>query len=370
MSREALHMSFGGPNALETFAALLLCERPDEPSAEAARLAHMAAGLARDRSRGRSGTVPFPVLIPEDLGPFRALYALAREQAKHARHAGSAHAAETKPALAMRLLLSLRHRQRAAVGLRYVIGMPAERVGLILGLNPRSTEEIIRAGLNAIARKSRSKIDVRRNLRTAAASLAWAGTQAQTPRDERRPQPRSVVRLLIAPSPFGLTEPDPGSGWDAPALERVVSKARPVYGSTPPGRPPPVPVRDKPAPPRWVGRLAVAAAAILVIAMFGALPHGGRVGPVPLAVLPLAPAISAPAAPAAAGPVTQVYLVRSGDTLWSIAAGALGDPFRWQEVWRANAGRRMGDGSRFVDPDLIRPGWRLALPPARSRAGG
>jgi nucleoid-associated protein YgaU len=108
------------------------------------------------------------------------------------------------------------------------------------------------------------------------------------------------------------------------------------------------------------------AAAVIVVLVFAALPHGARVGPVPLAVVPLAPSIVAPPPRAPAGPVAAVYAVRAGDTLWSIAARALGDPFRWQEVWRVNAGRRMNDGSRFVDPDLIRPGWRLSLPrPAR-----
>jgi nucleoid-associated protein YgaU len=64
-----------------------------------------------------------------------------------------------------------------------------------------------------------------------------------------------------------------------------------------------------------------------------------------------------------------VYVVKAGDTLWRIAARTLDDPFRWQDVWRANAGRKMTDGSRFVDPDLIRPGWRLSIP-LRSRGGG
>lgn len=372
MSREALHMHFGGTNALEAFAALLLCERPSEPSEEALRLARLAAEVARDRARGMSGTKPLPVLIPGDLGPFRALYALARDQAKAARSTADAPEAETRPATAVRLLLALRHRQRAAVGLRYLIGMPRDAVGLVIGLPPRAAEEVLRAGLNAIARGSRSKIDVRRNLRAAGTPFGWSRHRESVPAPaELRTEARSVVRLLLAPSPFGLDEPvgATGGSWDAP-LPRVVHAPRAVYGgplaesAPPPPRPAPVGKRE------WSVRVAAVAAAIIAIAMFTAWPHAVRVPRVPLAVVPLAPAISAPAPRVSAGPIAPVYRVRSGDTLWSIAARSLGDPFRWPELWRANAGKRMSDGSRFVDPDLIRVGWQLNVPRARSRGGG
>jgi len=368
MSREALHMFFGGSNALEAFAALLLSERPFEPSDEAVRLAQMAAAIARDRKRGRSGTKPLPVLIPGDLGPFRTLYALAREQAKHAHHAEAPAPGETRPALAMRLLLNLRHRQRAAVGLRYVIGMPRDAVGLILDLPPRAAEEVLRSGVNAIARGSRSKLDVCRNLRTAGAALACnRPREIAGPPAPPRTHARSVVRLLLAPSPFGLSEPEP-ERWDAPPT-RVVSEARPVYRAPIRGGPPPLPAIRPRAARTWLSRVGTVAAAIVVVGIFAVWPHGTRGGPVPLAVLPLAPAVVAPPPRAPAGPVAPVYVVKPGDTLWRIAARTLGDPFRWKDVWRTNAGRKMADGSRFVDPDLIRPGWRLRLP-LRLHGGG
>ena len=368
MSREALHMHFGGTNALEAFAALLLCERPSEPSEEAVRLAQMAAEVARDRSRGMSGTKPLPVLIPGDLGPFRALYALARDQAKAARSSVEKAEDETRPTAALRLLLSLRHRQRAAIGLRYLIGMRRDAVALVIGVPPRATDEILRAGLNAIARGSRSKIDVRRNLRTAGAGLGWSRLREADP-DPRpaRTEPRRVVRLLLAPSPFGLDGPI--SPMHEPALSRVAMSPRPVYDRPLPERiaskrPPPLPKRE------WVTRVAAVAAAVIAIAFFAAWPRAVQVARVPLAVVPLAPQVSLPAPRVQAGPVAQVYSVRTGDTLWSIAARSLGDPYRWPELWRANAGKRMPDGSRFVDPDLIRPGWRLTVPRVRSRGGG
>jgi nucleoid-associated protein YgaU len=368
MGREALHMLFGGTDALEAFAALLLCERPSEPSEEAVRLAKMAMELSRDRTRGRGGTHPLPVLIPGDLAPFRTLYALGRERAKNARSDRSPTTGETKPAAAVRLLLALRHRQRAAVGLRYLIGMPRDSVGLVLGLPPRATDEVLRAGLGAIARGSRSKIDVRRNLRAAGTMLTENPQREMSAVLSRETGPRSVVRLLLAPGPFGLSEPD-RSAWDAPPAT-VALTARPVYGVPVGGAPPPLPQIRVRARRRLAATAATLAAAIVVAVVFAVLPQSTRGGPVPLAVLPLAPSVVVPPPrPPTAGPLASVYVVRPGDTLWSIAARALGDPFRWQALWRLNAARRMNDGARFVDPDLIRPGWRLTLP-GRGRRGG
>lgn len=60
----------------------------------------------------------------------------------------------------------------------------------------------------------------------------------------------------------------------------------------------------------------------------------------------------------------RVHVVRSGETLWSIAAALLGDragPARIAQtvdlLWSLNADR-IGSG----EPDLIRPGERLLLP--------
>lgn len=44
----------------------------------------------------------------------------------------------------------------------------------------------------------------------------------------------------------------------------------------------------------------------------------------------------------------QTYVVKSGDTLWSIAARFLHDPWRWREVWQSNAD--------VSNPNLIYPG--------------
>ncbi|WP_327007589.1 LysM peptidoglycan-binding domain-containing protein [Dactylosporangium sp. NBC_01737] len=53
--------------------------------------------------------------------------------------------------------------------------------------------------------------------------------------------------------------------------------------------------------------------------------------------------------------------VRRGDTLWSISERCLGDPHRWQEIYRLNAGRYDRAG-RMHGGDHIEPAWVLTLP--------
>jgi len=81
------------------------------------------------------------------------------------------------------------------------------------------------------------------------------------------------------------------------------------------------------------------------------------------AVAPATPATSAtsghPGAPAAARSAGR-YVVRSGDSLWSIArahpAAGTDVETRWRAIWRHNRDV-VGD-----DPDLIHPGQSLRLP--------
>ncbi|MBL8932808.1 MAG: LysM peptidoglycan-binding domain-containing protein [Kineosporiaceae bacterium] len=62
-----------------------------------------------------------------------------------------------------------------------------------------------------------------------------------------------------------------------------------------------------------------------------------------------------------AGRVDTVTVAR-GDSLWSIADEHLGDGREWPNLFRRNKNIPQPDGGRLTDPDLIRPGWTLALP--------
>ncbi|UUV29921.1 LysM peptidoglycan-binding domain-containing protein [Amycolatopsis roodepoortensis] len=80
----------------------------------------------------------------------------------------------------------------------------------------------------------------------------------------------------------------------------------------------------------------------------------------------VAPQVSEQRSPQAAEdadpPVADGYTVVPGDSLMSIAAEQLGDESRYQEIFNLNRGRRQADGAALRSVDLIKPGWRLALP--------
>jgi hypothetical protein len=80
---------------------------------------------------------------------------------------------------------------------------------------------------------------------------------------------------------------------------------------------------------------------------------------------PIAPAALAPVSSAAArtpAPSPGSYVVRPGDSLWSIAAALLGDGDDWPAIAALNLGRTMADGLQFVDPNTIHAGWTLEIP--------
>jgi DNA-binding SARP family transcriptional activator len=69
------------------------------------------------------------------------------------------------------------------------------------------------------------------------------------------------------------------------------------------------------------------------------------------------------------GEANQTYVVRPGDSLWSIAEAKLGDPYRWTEIWKLNRDLEVADGYHLSRPGFIQPGWRLRLPGTESAAG-
>jgi len=87
-----------------------------------------------------------------------------------------------------------------------------------------------------------------------------------------------------------------------------------------------------------------------------ALVLAGVVAGGPAAALANHAALDEPeAAEAAAAEPARTREVEPGDTLWSIAASALGDGTLWVAVYRANR-------DRIKDPARIYPGQRLAVP--------
>ncbi|MFD8823116.1 hypothetical protein ACFV1C_12250 [Streptomyces sp. NPDC059605] len=67
--------------------------------------------------------------------------------------------------------------------------------------------------------------------------------------------------------------------------------------------------------------------------------------------------------------VTKYYVVRSAqenggeqETLFGIAERTLGDGDRFEEILVLNSGRQLPDGSAFVSPDQLTPGFPLILP--------
>ena len=64
---------------------------------------------------------------------------------------------------------------------------------------------------------------------------------------------------------------------------------------------------------------------------------------------------------ATARSVQRVYVVQSGDTLYSIAERECGSGESVSSLAAANVGRTQSDGRVMKDPDSIRVGWELVV---------
>lgn len=64
---------------------------------------------------------------------------------------------------------------------------------------------------------------------------------------------------------------------------------------------------------------------------------------------------------ATAKSVQRVYVVQSGDTLYSIAERECGSGASVDALAAANVGRQQSDGAVLEDPDAIRAGWELVI---------
>jgi DNA-binding SARP family transcriptional activator len=124
---------------------------------------------------------------------------------------------------------------------------------------------------------------------------------------------------------------------------------------------------------RIAARIAVGVLALTSVGAPLALPSGaGATTPganqPSQAVTTARPLTTAPGPPRRS-PSDATYAVQSGDTLWSIADALFADGADWTALAALNLGREMGGGTRFVDPDHVRPGWSVVLPAAARRPG-
>ena len=65
-------------------------------------------------------------------------------------------------------------------------------------------------------------------------------------------------------------------------------------------------------------------------------------------------------------PKHETHIVEPGDTLWDISEDKLGDPARYSELYEASKDTLQPNGEHLTDPDLIKPGWTITIPGARS----
>lgn len=195
----------------------------------------------------------------------------------------------------------------------------------------------------AVGRASRSVAEtatplaVRRGvavlLGTALVASFSPGAAVGSPSDPVRPRassgPVATTPVLVAPAPD--LRPDMGSGAPDPSLRPPSTTASPTASTA----------AAAPAPDTGLGPL----------------------GPGPPRAA-LAPAARPAGAPDAGRLTAEAVVVRSGDTLWAIAAHHLGEDAtaasidaEWRRWYSVNL-PVIGD-----DPDLIQPGQRLMAPP-------
>lgn len=249
------------------FAALLLGRPFDEPD-----LAIRACTRwAQAESRRAVSTGRAPVERAELLA-FRLIYRALRAEAAAVKPSAAGPAkGEAQWRRTLGAMSSIRHRQRAALTLRYMFGLTDSDAGWVIGI--KDATPVLAPAIQRVVRVLGGPADVPRALRTAGKKLCPPVMAVQLPPVARLPRP--VIRTLIAP-PLAdpqTTEPDTA----APEPEAKRSPVEVLIGAHP--RPEPcIPG----APPRqtsklWslVGRVASAAAVVALFA-WAVWPSAGR----------------------------------------------------------------------------------------------
>lgn len=330
---------------LHVFAAVLI-GTPLE--LESARVAALVALARRDAAQAvASGRAP---VEKRSLLPYVVLYRELRAEASRLPPR------EIPPTGTLRrralvALSTLRHRQRAVLVLRYSAGLSPDEIAEVVGTSRRQAEEVVHAATGRLAGALGRPVDL------ASVFRIRKPPQRAAPRTGTSPpvrMPRAVVRTLLAPQPEEMEPRPPVQDIELPTVPTL-----PVASSF--AVAPVVPRR------RMSKKRLALAAAIVAMLSLAFVPVSARNARAPRAQQTQTATwqVAVPSVEPASvvSPPAVVFTVRWGDTLWSIAGRALGNPGRWTEIWTLNLGSVMRSGERFVDPDLIRPGWRLRLPP-------
>jgi len=262
----------------------------------------------------------------------------------------------------------LRHRQRAALILDAMTPLTVADIAEVTNVSEHEAERIIGTAVASVARALGRPTDVRRDLEQAAGHLR--SSDEVVPIEPAEPVlPRRVVRLLLEGPPAKAPEP-PSFAPDMTPVDALLarSEAEPpdiTFASpTPPKPPVPVPATMRRRNPK-IARDGLVALVALVVVVFALLPMSSRA--VRPSIHPSSPVVNAVTPQTHAVTPTKVLSatvvrIHRGDTLWAIAERTLRDPMRWREIWRLNRGKVMRTGQRFIDPNLIRPGWVLKIP--------
>lgn len=369
LSSTTLRSRFAG--STELFAAVLLLRRePDDEIVALAARARADADTAIAAGRATTGD--------GDLA-FRLLYEAARPAVSALDPLKDADGA-TRSERAFAALHTLRHRQRAALTLHYVLDRPVDAVGRVLGIRAGEVTKVLEAGVSALLKALAEPIDAPQALRSAGVRLIAATPHLEREDDAPEParMPRAVFRTLLGPPPEDIDDATAHRLSILPGMRpmetvvNVLLAEEERHGTIliePVLRPQAVPpaaevpeVRSRKRPRAAALAIAAAFAVIVATALVPAT-AGDRPSPVSatVAAVParvLAVSTAKPAATLVAGRL----VVGRGDSLWAIAQRELGDGRRWGEIWRANRNQPMPSGTRFVNPRLIRPGWRLKMP--------
>lgn len=198
------------------FGAVLVGRTPEElPLGVRATLAWAIAEARRCVAAGRT------TADQEEVLGLRLAYQALKPEAAACSAEGASTAGDLLASVG-----ALRHRQRAAVLLRYGLTKSEADVARVLGVRPVQVQPILACATTAVARRMGRPVDLPRAMRKAARPLSLpATTHPRVASVVRMPRP-SPVQVLIAPTlPSVAAEPSPP---DASA-RRAVPQPRGVW---------------------------------------------------------------------------------------------------------------------------------------------